>query len=175
MNESDITRKIMNIPGLTTGAYEVKVTKSHRIAFDRVLPHQEDALWRASHEGFRYKIRDEGFIDDQGRRMGSQKPFDFFVMRKYPAYIVIAFLPATHWYRIDIDTWMHAKKTHTMKSLTQEDVAEIGERFEFYTEEKKEKKIMECKDCGKETKQIVSFNGRNICYTCRREAYKLED
>lgn len=136
-NEAEFTKKIMYQSGfLPAGAYEVKVTKNGRIPFTRLLSHQHDALLRAKHEGLRYKLRDESFTNTQGVKMGSQKPFDFFVLRNFPAWVVVAFLPAKCWYKIDIDDWCREVETSKEKSLTEARASEIGIRVDIQREVK---------------------------------------
>lgn len=162
---------------LMTAVYEVKVTKTGRLPFDRLLSHQHDALLRAKHNGFRYKIRDEGFTNDQGQRMGSQKPFDFFVLRDFPAFVLVAFIENERcdcYYRIDIDTWILEVERSKVKSLTESRADEIGTRVSL-AKEKVERPILTCASCGKVTKQIKNHNGKGLCYQCVKKAYEQEN
>lgn len=176
LNESKITHRIMQEPNLMVGAYEVKVTKTGRLPFDRLLSHQHDALLRTKHNGYRYKIRDEGF-EVQGKRMGSQKGFDFFVLRNFPAFVLVAFIEKERcdcYYRIDIDTWVLEQERSKAKSLTESRANDIGTRVSL-TKEKEERPVLVCTVCGKETKQVKDHNGRPTCYQCIKKLYEQEN
>lgn len=67
-----------------TGAYEIKHTRGlESFKMSELKRHQRDALLAVRDDrGLVYKIPDEGV---------SYRPFDLFVMRKCPAYVVICF------------------------------------------------------------------------------------
>jgi hypothetical protein len=176
INEASFTKKIMYESGyLPAGLYEIKVTKNGRIPFSRLLSHQHDSLLRAKHEGLRYKIRDEGFMDERtGKRMGSQKPADFFVLRNFPAWVVVAFLPAKCWYKIDIDDWVHEAETSPDKSLTEARASEIGIRVDI-KRPVREVIAQKCFGCGKESIRLKNHNGDNLCISCLKKAYEQEN
>lgn len=175
MNESEFTKKIMYESGtLPAGLYEVKVTKDGRLPFSRLLSHQHDALLRAKHEGLRYKLRDESFTDAQGVKRGSQKPADFFVLRNFPAWVVVAYLPAKCFYKIDIDDWCREVEISQEKSLTEARASEIGIRVDIQRETK-EVIQQSCYYCGKVTARTRPHNGNIACYQCIKEQYAKEN
>lgn len=175
MNESEFTKKIMYESGtLPVGLYEVKVTKDGRLPFSRLLSHQHDALLRAKHEGLRYKLRDESFTDAQGVKRGSQKPADFFVLRNFPAWVVVAYLPAKCFYKIDIDDWCREVETSQEKSLTEARASEIGIRVDIQREVK-EVIEQQCYHCHTLTIRLKEHNGKPTCYKCIKKLYEAEN
>lgn len=67
-----------------TGAYEIKHTRgSNSFSCAELKEHQRDALLAAKGKyGLAFKIPDEGY---------SYRPFDMFVLKKAPAWVVIAY------------------------------------------------------------------------------------
>lgn len=107
-----------------TGAYELKVTNTNRIAFSAVRPHQKIALRNTKHGFHSYKIPDAGY---------DQKPYDCYAMFGEPAWICVMFYrrKCIHFWMVDIDVWLEKERTHPMRSLTEEDIAGLGSRCEL--------------------------------------------
>lgn len=97
-----------------TGAFELKQTKTNSIAFDLVVPHQEQALLNVKNGTFVYKIPDMGF----------QNPFDCFCMVNEDAFVVIKY--PDFFCMIDINDWVQEKKISDRKSLTSTRAKEIA-------------------------------------------------
>ena len=97
-----------------TGAFELKQTKTNSIAFDLVVPHQEQALLNVKNGTFVYKIPDMGF----------QNPFDCFCMVSEDAFVVIKY--PDFFCMIDINDWVQEKKISGRKSLTSTRAKEIA-------------------------------------------------
>lgn len=106
---------------LSTGAFELKLTKGKSLPFNAVKGHQLDALYAVKHNRLVYKIADDsiGF-----------KPFDCFMLREVPAFVVISFYTRGEkkFYMIDVDNWISEiqNSQSNKKSITQKRAAEIG-------------------------------------------------
>lgn len=84
-HEAEFTTKVKRwLRGFGAGAYEIKHTRGSEWFICRELKrHQRDCLLAASSPtGFVYKIPDDGI---------AYKPFDLFVLRDTPAYVVICY------------------------------------------------------------------------------------
>lgn len=106
-----------------SAAYELKISKTNRLPFSAVKEHQEVALLRAKHGTLVHKISDMGI---------GYKPFDCFTLCGSAAYVVVMFYKQKArrvCYLIDIDDWMSFKKTHTRKSLTEQDARGLGKEI----------------------------------------------
>lgn len=117
---SDIT-KYYEKNATNSIAWEAKFSRTHRIPFSDLPPHQEKFLLQAE-DAYGFKIPDNG---------RGQKPFDGFTLYKAHAmFIAIYFLPrATEVYEIPIRTFLEEKYLSTEKSLTKERAAIIGKRI----------------------------------------------
>lgn len=84
-----------------TGAYEIKHTRgSDTFRCAELKDHQKDALRAAKGKyGLAFKIPDEGY---------SYRPFDMFVLRQTPAWVVIAYPKG--FVVIDIDKFLTWKE-----------------------------------------------------------------
>ena len=102
-------------------AVEAKITKTHRLPFACLAPHQERRLLEAE-ETLAYKISDSGL---------GQKPCDIVVIHKGRGVVVaVYYVPhETELYEIDIRDWITEAYTSKEKSLTKARAAEIGTRI----------------------------------------------
>lgn len=104
-------------------AFELKHTRGKdALPFSAVEEHQLDALVAASTTGFIYKISDES----QG-----YKPFDCFMLRMCPAYVVIKY--PDFFVMIPVKKFIQEKARSKMKSLTGERAKEIAVCIEKMT------------------------------------------
>lgn len=100
-----------------TAAFELKCTKEKSLAFNKVEPHQKANLLLAKHRCLVFKIPD----------LGSQNPFDSFILNSVPAYIVIMFeAKSREFVMINIDNWVNEEKISKRKSITKDRAYEIG-------------------------------------------------
>lgn len=99
-------------------AWESKLSKTSRISFSALAPHQEDALLKAERI-YGEKIADVGVL---------KKGFDGFILYKATSlFIAIYFLPrATEVYEIPIRSFLKEKYESGEKSLTKQRASEIG-------------------------------------------------
>lgn len=107
-----------------SSVFELKVSKTDSLPFSRLERHQKAALLSSKHESLFYKISDADLM--------ARKPFDCFLMRKVPAWVVIMF-NCENWgqkefFLIDIDTWEKEEESMGRRSLTEERAREIGIR-----------------------------------------------
>lgn len=93
----------------TTGAFELKFTRTDSIPFSDVKPHQIAALKAAKHGVLVYKIPDVGL---------GQKPMDCFCLSGVPAYVVIRY-PSGIAYGIDVDVFVEESRISDRRSLTE--------------------------------------------------------
>lgn len=106
-----------------TGVFELKISKTSSIPFSDVKPHQESALYAAKHGTLAYKIPDDTY---------SQKPFDCFAVTEVPAFVVVMFnAKSSHFYMIEIESWMQAKRDSSRKSLTEAEASNIGSKYDL--------------------------------------------
>lgn len=97
-------------------AIEVKATKSRSIPASQLQPHQYTALLEASQPvGTGHKIA------DTGRRL----PFDAFVLKNTPAYVVACFTAYGVCYAIPVDQWHGAKITPSGELCAMDDCPSI--------------------------------------------------
>jgi hypothetical protein len=99
-------------------AWESKLSKTDRISFTALAPHQEDALLQAERV-YGEKIADVGIL---------KKGFDGFILYKATSlFIGIYFKPSqTEIYEIPIRSFLNEKYTSKEKSLTKKRASEIG-------------------------------------------------
>jgi hypothetical protein len=90
-----------------SGVFELKQTQTDSISFSAVKEHQIAGLLAAKHGTLIHKLSDEtrGF-----------KPFDSFILRNTPAYVVIKYPKG--FVMIDIDAFIFEKNNSIRKSLT---------------------------------------------------------
>lgn len=102
-------------------SWEAKFSRSNRISFTALQPHQEEKLL-LSQSAYGEKIADAGIM---------RKPFDGWVLFNAEAYfIAIYFLPReTEIYEINIRNFVDEKYGSDEKSLTKERSAQIGKRI----------------------------------------------
>lgn len=109
-----------------SGAFELKLCKTKSLAYSAVKDHQIAALLSANSKGrgLYYKISDSGI---------GYKPFDAFILRETPAYVVIQFWrPGVKtFYMIPVTNFVTSKANSLRKSLTEADCARIGVRCEL--------------------------------------------
>lgn len=98
----------------SSGAFELKQTRTNSIPFSAVMEHQIDALMAVKNGGLLYKAPDDS---------AGVKPFDFFYLRNEPAYIVIKFPRC--FVGIDVETWVREQERSMRKSLTVSRAKEI--------------------------------------------------
>ena len=104
------------------GLHELKITKLKSIAFSRLEDHQERALLGASGpEGCYHKISDFSL---------ERKPADCFLMKSFPAYVVVMFYELRKKkmvYYITVRQWLDLrKKLAPRKSAKELEIAEIA-------------------------------------------------
>ena len=80
-------------------AIEVKATKGHSIPSNALLPHQKRALLDATDVGIVFKIPDVGF----------RNPFDAFMLKNVPAFVVACFTGDGVCYAIPVKRWRGAR------------------------------------------------------------------
>lgn len=102
-----------------TGAYELKLTKTDSIAFNRLEEHQKQALLSAKHSCQYFKIPDMQF---------GCLPYDCYMLCNQPAYVVIMYYVRGQkkFYMLDIDVWVTEEETSKRKSLTLSRCQEIA-------------------------------------------------
>lgn len=100
---------------LPSSAFELKQTTIDYISFSALQEHQEYALLAASREGLLYKAPD----DSRG-----VKPFDFFYIKKAPAFVVIKYPKGFE--GIAIENFIAEREKSQRKSLTYERAKQIS-------------------------------------------------
>ena len=83
----------------TSVAIEVKATKGRSIAESALMPHQRQALLDAREGGIAHKIA------DTGRRL----PFDGFVLKNTPAFVVACFTRYGVCFVVPVEKWRGAR------------------------------------------------------------------
>lgn len=83
-----------------TCAIEVKATDGHSIPASALMPHQKAALTMATGKGIAHKLSDEA------RR---RQPFDAFMLKGVPAYVVAAFTAHRVAYAFPVAMWKGAR------------------------------------------------------------------
>jgi len=108
------------------GCFELKLCKGTSLSFSSIKEHQKQALLNiSSGTGLYWKIADAPFFKDEKARMRftKPKPFDSFLLKDIPAYIVVMFyIPRhkKHVIYIDIERFIRMEKETTRKSFTEE-------------------------------------------------------
>lgn len=102
-------------------AFEAKFTRTNRLSFDALAPHQEQYLLKAT-VVHGWKLPDSGI---------GIKPYDGYVLYGARAVMIaIYYKPrATEVYEIPIRTFIEEKYVSKEKSLTREKAAAIGTRL----------------------------------------------
>lgn len=72
---------------------EIKYSQTDTLAVSKIKPHQIRALKLAKHGSFKWKIAD----------LGQRNPFDVFVLKQVPAYLVIIFNAGKDFRKLDVD------------------------------------------------------------------------
>ena len=104
-----------------SGLFELKITKTKSIAFNRLEPHQKQNLLQAKHGQVCYKPPDVGF----------QNPCDVICVKGGYGNVYVMYYTergTKHFYEIDIDIWDNEEKTSPRKSLTEDRAKEIATR-----------------------------------------------
>lgn len=106
-----------------TFVYELKITKTNKLEYNKIKPHQIPALLETKHGRKHHKISDQS--------MG-YKPFDGFHIHKSAAYLIILFYKPQQtkvpiW--IDVDKFVEFQKTSKYKYITEEQAKAIGISF----------------------------------------------
>jgi len=98
-----------------SAVFELKVTKTNRMPFSAVKPHQIQNLLAAKNGKVIYKIPDDGF---------SQKPFDCFYLSKVLAYVVVYFYKRgeKRFYMIPVEEFVFRQEAAISKSFTSDEV-----------------------------------------------------
>lgn len=122
MDETDyyptINEHYRENPPEETVVWEAKITKTRRLSFRCLLPHQEEDLLKAEIV-FCYKIPDSGV---------AKKPFDgFAIVKGVPIFIAIYYKPRkTEIYKIHLRDFLKEKYESGNKSLTIERARELS-------------------------------------------------
>lgn len=129
MLEKDIQQVFKN-KNKKFGVFELKLCKGTSMAFDHVADHQIEALKAVSgEEGLYHKIADSP-VSYGGQRFTKPKPFDCFVLKNIPAYLVICwYIPRKRktFYYIKVNEFVEKRDAVERKSITEEMCAEIAE------------------------------------------------
>jgi penicillin-binding protein-related factor A (putative recombinase) len=129
MQEKDIQQVFKN-KNKKFGVFELKLCKGTSMGFDHVADHQIEALKAvSSEEGLYHKIADSP-VSYGGQRFTKPKPFDCFVLKNIPAYVVICWYVARKrktFYYILVDKFVEKRDAVERKSITEEMCAEIAE------------------------------------------------
>jgi hypothetical protein len=106
-----------------TVCWEAKFTRTHRLSFDALAPHQEANLLK-SEEVHGHKIADSGI---------GVKPYDGYVVYRATAVVLAIYYRAgeTDVYEIPIRKFVQEKYESNEKSLTKERATFIGKRIEL--------------------------------------------
>jgi hypothetical protein len=106
-----------------SSVFELKISKTDSLPFSRLERHQKAALLSSKHDSLFYKISDADLM--------ARKPFDCFIVRKVPAFVVIMFRcedwGQKEFFLIDVDTW-EKEEEGERRSLTEGRAREIGIR-----------------------------------------------
>jgi len=108
-----------------TGMFELKLCKGASLPFSSVKPHQEKALLAATTmEGLYHKLADQPVSAIKGAnvRFTLPKPFDCFLVKNTPAYVVIMFyVPRKKKtvYYVPIGDFLEMKDSVKRKSMTE--------------------------------------------------------
>ena len=102
-------------PQLPSAAFELKQTTLNYISFSALQEHQEHALLAASTSGILFKLPD----DSRG-----VKPFDYFYLKRAPAFVVIKYPQGFE--GISIEIFILEREKSARKSLTYERAKEIS-------------------------------------------------
>lgn len=103
--------------------YELKITKTGRLPFARLAPHQERSLSNIDSSIGEYKKLSDMSAD--------RKPYDSHFLVNVPAYVIVCFYQPRRpkiLYFIRIKDFIDFRDRHTMKSMTEEDAKVISER-----------------------------------------------
>lgn len=103
--------------------YELKITKTGRLPFARLAPHQERSLSNIDSPIGEYKKLSDMSAD--------RKPYDSHFLVNVPAYVAVCFYQPRKpkiLYFIRIKDFISFRDRHTMKSMTEEDAKVISER-----------------------------------------------
>lgn len=118
-------------PPNKTEVYELKICKQKSMPFDRVNPHQIEALEQAQKGNLYHKISDTGFPMPQKTKMrfAIPKPFDCLNIFRANAYIVIWFYKPRQpkeFIFIDVRSFRSEAWKSERKSLTEKRAKEIA-------------------------------------------------
>ena len=108
------------------GCFELKLCKGTSLPFSSVKEHQRQALLDISSDtGLYHKIADAPFFKDEKARMRftKPKPFDSFLLKDIPAYVVVMFYVKRHKKKviyIDIERFVRMEEETTRKSFTEQ-------------------------------------------------------
>lgn len=131
--QSIFTKWVRENPPTVSTVWELKMVKGPSIAFDRVSPHQVEALKEAKRSGIFHKISDSPVSWQSKLRFTKPKPFDCLYISKAEAYVVLLFYKPRQKKQIlfiDIDDWVDEMNKVERKSLTENRAVEISRKIE---------------------------------------------
>jgi hypothetical protein len=120
MKEKNI-QTIFGKKNTVPGVFELKLCKGTSIPFKQVYDHQVAALLAVEQTGFYHKIQDDP-VSWGNRRFSRSKPFDCFLLRGIPAYVVVVFyVPRKRKtaYYIRISAFVQARMAASRESMTE--------------------------------------------------------
>ena len=106
-------------------AWEAKMTRTSRLPFSCLAPHQEQALLQAERV-YGEKIADTGIL---------KKGFDGFILYKATSLLIAVYYSPRHTeiYEIPIRAFLREKYEGSEKSLSKDRAGEIGRRVKLST------------------------------------------
>lgn len=121
-------------PPHASAVFELKIEKGNALPFNKVAPHQLEALVGASTDkGVYYRIMDQPWMPERKFSFSKPKPFDCFYVRDVEAYVVVMFYKPRKRKEaifIDVRNWMDEARDSKRKSLTEARAIEISSKVE---------------------------------------------
>ena len=121
------------------GVFELKLCKGTSFPFSNIADHQITALQSASSEqGLYHKLTDQPVSihqEDQKMRFTRPAPFDCFLIKNYPAYLVVMYyVPRVKKmvYYLKIEDLIKMIETADRKSMTEKMAIEYAEHIVSY-------------------------------------------
>ena len=122
-------KAIQRTPPEETEIYELKICKGSSMPFDKIRPHQIEALFKAETEFFYHKITDPPVFYGMNSRFNIKRPFDCLCLVNVKAYLVFWFYKPKQpkkFIKVRIKDFLIFKEGSKRKSFKEEEILKVA-------------------------------------------------
>ena len=122
-------KAIQKTPPKETEIYELKICKNNSFPFDKIKPHQIEALLKAESSSFYHKITDPPVFYGMNSRFNIKRPFDCLCLVNVKAYLVFWFYKPNQpkkFIKVRINDFLEFKSKSKMKSFKEAEILGVA-------------------------------------------------